>query len=240
MPPGATMAPHVHSRPAAGPSRPNVPVRLGALPPHRRAGRHPACGVGHRRVVRGQVAGGRGPAHRRQPPFQRGARPALAPALAGRLQPDRGWLGGRPGIGAAPRGNDPADERRPARDGQEPVGPSSDTNGSARGRSRCGQGWNRTSDTPVFSRVLYRLSYLALLGPRSVPREPAMRPEDNALAPQTGLEPATWSLTGTRALQTAPLGRIPTMIAGIGPRGPLGRRFGFRPDSAWGRPLSRG
>ena len=41
-----------------------------------------------------------------------------------------------------------------------------------------GQGRTRTSDTPVFSRVLYHLSYLA------------------DLARATGFDPATFTLTG--------------------------------------------
>jgi hypothetical protein len=32
-----------------------------------------------------------------------------------------------------------------------------------KGMDRCGEGRNRTGDTTVFSRVLYRLSYLAEL-----------------------------------------------------------------------------
>ena len=39
------------------------------------------------------------------------------------------------------------------------------------GVDRDGEGRNRTGDTTVFSRVLYRLSYLALRGDSLVPRD---------------------------------------------------------------------
>ena len=38
-----------------------------------------------------------------------------------------------------------------------------------RSRNRCGEGRNRTGDTTVFSRVLYRLSYLAAASKSSQP-----------------------------------------------------------------------
>ena len=62
--------------------------------------------------------------------------------------------------------------------------------GSSPARDRLrGQGQNRTADTGIFSAVLCQLSYLASYC-ATAPDSPG------PMAPATGLEPATFTLTG--------------------------------------------
>jgi hypothetical protein len=82
-----------------------------------------------------------------------------------------------------------------------------------------GQGRGRTADTTIFSRVLYQLSYLTelMVAPRGRSRESDGRSTvvrfDRPLlacADLTGFEPAASTLTGWRALLTAP--QVPVVV----------------------------
>ena len=149
------------------------------------------------------------PPHRRQHPGQRGAGAPVAASVAGRLQLDRRWDRVHPGGGAAPGGGDQADERRAARDGQGAV---------RRNRRSPRVGWLWPGLESNQRHPGFQPSALPpeLPGPATLLQDPGGShrgaPQEGQsitrAAPQTGLEPATWSLTGTRALQTAPLGRI--------------------------------
>src|SRR5690606_7844844 len=93
-----------------------------------------------------------------------------------------------------------------------------------RGRAACGgraangpcggQGQNRTADTAIFSRMLYRLSYLATM--KTQRTAGAWRCVFSGfLAEPTGFEPATFCVTGRYANRytTAPRKTLPARQA---------------------------